>query len=235
MMGPRVLVVDDEPRMVELIGLALESQGLTWSGAADADEAMEALLNQRFDLLVLDVMLPGESGLDFCRRIRTVSELPIVLVSALGTTEERIAGLEAGADDYISKPFSPRELALRVHALLRREKLHRESSGDTLQRSIGEISLDARRLRLTVRGQPVHLSAGEFKMLWLLSEHLGQTVGWRELFQAMTNGDVGGYGAQQAVRTAIYRLRAKLGDSPNAPRHLFTDHGRGYRLVSGLE
>lgn len=231
-MSPHALVVDDEPRMAELMGLALESQGFTWSGATTADEALDALLNRQVDLLVLDIMLPGESGLDLCRRIRASSPLPIILVSALGTTEERIAGLEAGADDYVPKPFSPRELALRAQALVRREPLRHEARPGALRRDVGVLSLDAGTLQLTVAGRRVHVSAGEFKMLWLLAEHPGQTVSWQELFAAMADAP-SVFGGQRAVRTAIYRLRTKLGDSPRAPRHLLTDRGRGYRLVGG--
>lgn len=226
------LIVDDEPRMIELMGLALESQGFTWAGAATADEAMDALLNQRVDLLVLDVMLPTESGLDLCRRIRTASPLPIILVSALGTTAERIAGLEAGADDYVPKPFSPRELALRARALVRREPIRHDGQTDALRRDVGALSLDAGTLQLTVAGRRVHVSAGEFRMLWLLAENPGHTVSWQSLFAAMAAAP-DAFGGQRSVRTAIYRLRAKLGDSPREPRHLLTDRGRGYRLVSG--
>ncbi|MDO4783901.1 MAG: response regulator transcription factor [Propionibacteriaceae bacterium] len=231
-MSPHALVVDDEPRMAELMGLALESHGFTWSGARDADEALEVLINRQVDLLVLDVMLPGESGLDLCRRIRASSSLPIILVSALGTTDERIAGLEAGADDYVPKPFSPRELALRAQALVRREPVRPDPPPDALRRDVGALSLDAGTLQLTVAGRRVHVSAGEFKMLWLLAEHPGRTVSWQELFAVMADAP-SVFGGQRAVRTAIYRLRTKLGDSPQSPQHLLTDRGRGYRLAGG--
>lgn len=232
-MNARVLIVDDEPRMVELVGVALESQHLDWLGAASAAEAVDVLLNHQVDLMILDIMLPGESGLELCRRVRASSDIPIVLVTALGSTEERIAGLEAGADDYVVKPFSPRELALRAQAVLRRDRsAPAPDAVGGLQRQVGDLVLDAASLQLTVAGRRVHLSPGEFKMLWLLSDQPGQTVGWRELFAASGEGVVP-FGGREAVRTAVYRLRAKLGDDPKMPRHLLTDHGRGYRLIAG--
>lgn len=226
-----ILVVDDEPAMTELVGVALEAQGLDWVAAHDAASAVDVALNQRIDLIVADIMMPGESGLDLCRRVKAVSTMPVVLVSALGTTDERIAGLEAGADDYIAKPFSPRELVLRVQAVLRRERARTPDSGAAL-RTVGDLGLDASALAVTVRGGRVHVSAGEFRMLWLLAERPGETVHWRDLFEAMGEGTPS-FGGRGAVRTAVYRLRGKLEDSPDSPRRLLTDHGRGYRLVAG--
>lgn len=231
-MSALILIVDDEPRMIDMIGIALESQGLSWLGAHSASEAYDAVLNHPVDLVVLDIMMPGQSGLEFCRRVRETSALPIILVTALGSTHERIAGLEAGADDYITKPFSPRELALRVQAVLRRERgAPQAEPAEALRRQVGDLVLDAGSLGVHIAGRRVRVSPGEFKMLWLLSERPGQTYGWRELFAAM-GADGLPFGGREAVRTAVYRLRTKLGDSPQAPRHLLTDRGRGYRLVA---
>lgn len=226
-----VLVVDDEPRMVDLIGIALEGQNFDWVGATTADEAIDVLLNRQVDLMISDVLMPGESGIELCRRIRQFSQLPIILVTALGATDERIRGLEAGADDYMAKPFSPRELALRVQAVLRRRGIPASDPRESAVRQIGDIALDPGSLQVHVAGERVRLSRGEFRLLWYLSERVGQTVAWDELFAAMGD-DVEPFGGREAVRAAVYRLRVKLGDPSGQPKHLLTDRGRGYRLVN---
>lgn len=231
-MSQLVLIVDDEPSMLVITGVALEARGLDWVGAGTAAEALDVLLNRPVDLVVLDIMLPGQSGLELCRAIRARSDIPIILVTALGSTTERIAGLEAGADDYVTKPFSPRELALRVAAVLRRERVHPASGiADPSRRQVGDLILDAAAVQVSLGARRLHVSAGEFRLLWALAEVPGQTMGWRELFAAMGEG-TSAFSGREAVRTAIYRLRARLGDSPRQPSRLLTDRGRGYRLVA---
>lgn len=226
----RVLVVDDEPRMAELVRFALEAQGLEVLTAPDADRAWQLICSTPLDLVVLDVMMPGESGLELCGRIRQVSRLPIIMLTARGDTGDRVVGLEAGADDYVAKPFSPRELALRVRAVLRRRSA--APAEVTHQVTVGELTIDLHRLRASRKGKDLHLTPGEFRILVTLSDHLGRTVGWQALFEAMA-GEESTTGGRRAVKTAVYRLRAKLGDDPRAPRYILTDRGVGYRLTRG--
>lgn len=226
----RILLVDDEPRMVELLTFALEAAGYQVRTAADAERAWEVVRSEPVALVVLDVMLPGPmSGVDLCRKVREASDLPIILLTALGADGDRVRGLEAGADDYVVKPFSPRELVLRIGAVLRRAAAAPATPSGT-ERSVGDLHLDAARSRALGAGRDLHLSPSEFKLLWTLAEQPGRTVGWADLSAALGQAS-GQRGGRHAVRTAIYRLRGKLGDDPHNPRHILSDHGRGYRLV----
>lgn len=226
-----VLVVDDEPQMIQLVRIALRAQGFQTLAASSALEAWHCLRENRVCVVVLDVMMPGESGVDLCRRLREFSEVPIILLTALGREEERIAGLEAGADDYLVKPFSPRELALRVAVLARRGGGTAQPLSSGPVHTVGSLRLEAGVQQAMVSGRPVHMSSSEFRMLWLMSEHVGETVSWHDLHAALgENADA--VGERELVRTAIYRLRARLGDNLSAPRFILTDRGRGYRLVA---
>lgn len=225
-----VLVVDDEPQMLQLVALALGAQGFDTITAADAAGAWRALREHAVAVVVLDVLMPGESGIELCRRLRGFSDIPLILLTALGSEPERVAGLEAGADDYVVKPFSPRELALRVAALARRSRESAPLAQGTV-RDIGSLRLEAGAQTASLDDRPLRLTPSEFRMLWLMSENVGTTVSARDLHRAM--GEVADpVGEKEIVRTAIYRLRGKLGDDPAAPRHILTDRGRGYRLVA---
>ena len=225
-----ILVVDDEPRMVAMIGLALEAAGHEVLTARDAATAWHTLTEQAVDLVVLDVMLPGTSGLALCRRIREHSSTPVVLLTALGAANERVQGLEAGADDYLAKPFSPRELVLRIGAVLRRTADRAPQPIATTRRVVGDLTLDAA-LGLGRRGdRDLHLTPGEFRLLWLLTDQPGSTVPTEQLLEALGH-DTDRWGGRAALRTAIYRLRGKIEDPGRDPR-IVTEHGRGYRFVA---
>lgn len=225
-----ILVVDDEPRMVAMLELALEAAGHDVRTARDAAVAWDVLTHEPIDLVLLDVMLPGTSGIELCRRIREHSATPVILLTALGASTERVVGLEAGADDYVAKPFSPRELVLRVAAVLRRTEGRPAQPIVTTRRSVGDLTLDAA-LGLARRGdRDLHLTPGEFRLLWLLTDQPGATVSGDQLLEALGH-DTDRWGGRAALRTAVYRLRGKIEDPGREPR-IVTEHGRGYRFVA---
>ncbi|GAB48075.1 response regulator transcription factor [Mobilicoccus pelagius] len=229
--APLVLVVDDEPQMLTVVGMALRAKGFRTITAATATAAWRVLTEHAVDAVVLDVMLPGERGVDLCRRVREVTDVPVLLLTALGTEEDRVAGLEVGADDYVVKPFSPRELALRVAALTRRRRRTAGPITPGATRSVGNLHLEAGLQAVTRDGVAVHTTPSEFRLLWLLAGHVGETVGHRALHEAI--GPAGAHaGDRDIVRTAMYRLRSTLGTAPGTPQ-ILTDRGRGYRLVPG--
>lgn len=227
--GAVVLVVDDEPRMVSMLQLALDAAGHRTLAAATADAAWDILSTAPVDLVVLDVLLPDSSGIELCRRVRETSDVPIILVTALGDTVDRVVGLEAGADDYIAKPFSPRELVLRVAAILRRSADRTRRPVVHTRRAAGRVVLDAALSLGRLGDRDLHLTPTEFKLLWLLAERPGRTVPLDVLTHAMGH-DNEGWDARAALRTAVYRVRGKL-EEPGGGAEIESEHGRGYRLV----
>lgn len=203
---PRVLVVDDETQMLSIMAFALETQGLDTVTARSAEQAWKLISEATFDLLVLDVMLPGRSGVELTRKVRTVSDVPILMVTARNDEDDRLTGLLAGADDYLSKPFSPRELALRAQAIVRRSQRSRPTS-----RAInGPLEIDAQQRTARLRGRPLRLSGIEFGLLLVLIRHVGKVVTYRDLlsevwFTAETQG------GRDMIKTTVYRLRQRLG------------------------
>jgi DNA-binding response OmpR family regulator len=221
-----VLVVDDEPIVREVVVRYLEREGHRTLEAGDGNAARTAIEAAAPDLVVLDVMLPGTDGLELCRWIRSSSELPVIMLTARGEEADRIVGLELGADDYVTKPFSPRELAARVRTVLRRSTLRAPAE----QRlSFGDVELE-RATRETRRGgHEVQLTAKEFDLLWFLASHPRRVFSRDQLMAS-----VWGYTAALDTGTVtvhIRRLRKKLERDPSQPRHLQTIWGVGYRLV----
>ncbi len=225
-----ILIVDDEPRMLEVLEVALQAAGYRTVAAADAGAAWRSLTTEPVALMVLDIMLPGTSGTELCRRVREHSDVPIVLLTALGGDSDRVQGLEAGADDYVTKPFSPRELVLRVAAILRRVSHRDPQAMASTRRSVGELRLDATQVAGSYQDRDLHLTATEFRLLWLLMERPGETVGVELLTDSL--GSAPEWGGRGSLRTAIYRLRGKL-TTPTGGMQIVTDHGRGYRLIEG--
>ena len=221
----RILLIEDEPDIAEVLQYNLEKEGFAVEVARRGDSGLEALRREPADLLVLDLMLPGIDGLELTRLLKrdaTTSRLPIVMLTARGEEVDRIVGLELGADDYISKPFSPREVVLRVKAVLRRRQPE-DAVGDRLE--IGGIQLDVSGHQLRVRGREAPLTATEFRLLRLLMERGGRVQTRGQLLS-----DVWGYAEDidsRTVDTHIRRLRRKLG--PEAGR-IETVIGVGYRL-----
>ena len=224
-----ILVVDDDERLRGLLRRFLSENGYHVSVAADAEEARGALRNFAFDLMVLDVMMPGQDGVSFTGELREDNNLPILLLTARGETEDRISGLSAGADDYLVKPFDPRELLLRITTILRRAGA---PGGDIepIQRSVrfGGFVFDIERQELRRDGEPVHLTTAELSLLSLLARQPGRAIDRRDLAD---QGRISG--SDRAVDTQIARLRRKLEADPRRPRYLLTMRGAGYVLRTG--
>ncbi len=221
-----VLVVDDEPIVREVVVRYLEREGYATLEADDGDRAREHLERGAPDLVVLDVMLPGMDGLELCRWIRSRSELPVIMLTARGEEADRIVGLELGADDYVTKPFSPRELAARVRSVLRRT---RGGEGSSERLAFGDLELDAHSREVRKAGTEVRLTAKEFDLLWFLASHPRRVFGRDQLMSR-----VWGYEAALDTGTVtvhVRRLREKIEDDPSHPRHLQTVWGVGYRVV----
>jgi DNA-binding response OmpR family regulator len=221
-----ILVVDDEPIVREVVVRYLEREGYTTLEAGDGDEARSAIEQRGADLVVLDVMLPGIDGLELCRWIRSRSDLPVIMLTARGEEVDRIVGLELGADDYLTKPFSPRELAARVRSVLRRTS---PSGTPSERRDFGEVVLERETREARKAGAELVLTAKEFDLLWFLASHPRRVFSRDQL---MTG--VWGYEAaldSGTVTVHVRRLREKIEDDPSQPRHLQTVWGVGYRLV----
>jgi len=223
---PRILVVDDEPMVVEVVERYLAREGYAVSTARDGELAMQRYEAERPHLIVLDIMLPQVNGLEVCRRIRVNSKAPIIMLTARGDEMDRIAGFEMGADDYMAKPFSPRELVVRVKAVLRRCYDNQVLSGDAPIRS-GDVMLDPRARSVEVRGAPVELTPREFDLLWFLIEHPGEVFTRDQLMQRVWNYEW--YGDASTVTVHVRRLRTKVESDPQEPRHLKTAWGTGYK------
>ena len=221
-----ILVVDDEPIVREVVVRYLEREGYRTLEAADGSSARDVLERANPDLVVLDVMLPGTDGLELCRWIRSTSELPVIMLTARGEEADRIVGLELGADDYVTKPFSPRELAARVRSILRRTA-SAEATGERL--GFGDVVLE-RETREVRKGETeIPLTAREFDLLWFLASHPRRVFSRDQLMAS-----VWGYTAaldSGTVTVHVRRLREKVEDLPSKPRHLQTVWGVGYRLV----
>jgi len=220
-----VLVVDDEPTLREVVVRYLERAGYRALEAGDGDEAEALLRTQPPDLVILDLMLPGTDGLELCRRIRADSALPVIMLTARGEEADRIVGLELGADDYVTKPFSPRELVARVRTVLRRTNGPVEPR-DRIQH--GDLTLDSETRDVRKSGSLVSLTAREFDLLWFLASH-PRRVFSREHLMSRVWGYEPAYDTG-TVTVHIRRLRAKIEDDPARPRHIETVWGVGYRF-----
>jgi DNA-binding response OmpR family regulator len=221
-----VLVVDDEPIVREVVVRYLQREGHTTLEADHGDRARELLEQEAPDLVVLDVMLPGTDGLELCRWIRARSELPVILPTARGEEADRIVGLELGADDYVTKPFSPRELAARVRTVLRRSTTTEEPRA---RFAFGDIEIDTRTRDVHKAGQELRLTAKEFDLLAFLAGNPRRVFGRDQLMSR-----VWGYEAALDTGTVtvhVRRLREKIETNPSEPLHLQTVWGVGYRLV----
>ena len=227
----RILVVDDEPSVRESVGYALEQEGFDVTLAGDAEDAEGRLSEDNFDLLILDIMMPGKSGLDICREVRAESPVPIILLTAKDAEVDKVVGLEVGADDYVTKPFSVRELLGRVRAQLRRRELDRSVGTEGTAIEAGEVTIDLARHLVTVRGEPINLTRSEFQVLRLLAENPGQVFSRKEimeeLWQTEFRGDV------RACDVHISNLRQKVERDPQEPELVLTVRRVGYRFAEG--
>ena len=221
-----VLVVDDDARLRELLQRYLVNKGFLVTTAADAEEAKARLKAFAFDLVVLDVMLPGQDGVSFTAELRRDGDLPVLLLTARGEPEDRIGGLEAGADDYLVKPFEPRELLLRIGTILRRAQATR---ADEVVR-FGPFAFNRANGELRRDDEVVHLTTGETALLQVLAARPGKAVSRAELGE---QGRGGGAGSDRAVDVQMARLRRKIEEDPRQPRYLLTARGSGYVLRPG--
>jgi two-component system response regulator VicR len=229
MAGERILAVDDEPRYLEIIRFNLETAGYRVACAASGEEALEQLVGDDADLIVLDVMLPGIDGFEVCRRVREQSSCPIIMLTAKGAEEDKVRGLRLGADDYVTKPFSAQELLARVEAVLRRARPSDEGRGPAPV-SIGDLRIDPQRKQVTVAGADVRLSPTEYRLLLCLAENAGTLLGRDELLTQVWGQPY--RGEDEILRVTLWRLRQKLGDDPSQPRYIVTRPGLGYMLAA---
>ena len=217
-----ILVVDDDRRLRDLLTRFLSNSGFRVTSASDASEARRKLEGLEFDLLVVDVMMPGETGLSFTQSISKSNDVPILLLTALADTENRIEGLEAGADDYLSKPFEPRELLLRINSILRRTAKPEEPFIEQVR--FGEYQFSVKRSELSLNGELVRLTEREREILKIFAGRPGGTVPRHELL-----GDVSSAG-ERKIDVQINRLRRKIEEDPANPKWLQTVRGVGYKL-----
>lgn len=222
----RILVVEDEKAIRDAVTAYLEKEGYWVTPAADGEVALAEFEKHRFDLVVLDLMLPRVSGEVVCRAIRDASDVPIIMLTAKGEEEDRITGLEMGADDYLVKPFSPRELVARVRALLRRARVGEEPQRDRLV--FGGLEIDVSAHKAFVADEELDLTASEFKLLTTLSRYPGRVYSRMELVEKVLGYDFEGY--ERTIDSHVKNLRAKLRDDPREPRYIYTVHGVGYRF-----
>jgi DNA-binding response OmpR family regulator len=221
----RILVVDDDPTVRDVMRRYLTRAGYDVTVRADGEAAMAEISARPPDLVVLDLMLPGLSGLEVCQELRTHSSIPVIMLTALGEEEDRVAGLETGADDYVTKPFSPRELVLRVGSVLRRAAgpLDPQPKGTI---SDGDLSIDLDARRVALRGRELSLTAREFDLLAYFAQHPGKTFRRPELLERVWGWS---FGDQSTVTVHVRRLREKIETDPVHPERLATVWGVGYR------
>jgi two-component system, OmpR family, alkaline phosphatase synthesis response regulator PhoP len=221
----RILVVDDEPKIVQLVRDYLERAGFAVSTARDGNEALMRAHSERPDLIVLDLGLPQLDGLEVTRRLRRDSGVPIIMLTARHEETDKVVGLELGADDYVTKPFSPRELEARVRAVLRR---HTGDSDAEVLRA-GDLTLDIPRLRTDVSGRPVELTATEFQLLTALARQPGRVFTRAQLLDGIHGVAFDSY--ERAIDAHVKNIRRKIEPDPRTPRYLLTVYGVGYRLT----
>jgi two-component system, OmpR family, alkaline phosphatase synthesis response regulator PhoP len=221
-----ILVVDDEPKIVRLAQDYLEKSGFRVISAGDGDSALAMTRHEKPDLIVLDLMLPGMDGLDVCRAIRRHSDVPIIMLTARAEEADQLVGLELGADDYITKPFSPRALVARVRAVLRRVQ------GDVHQPGIirvGDLHIDLEGHRTMLAGVPLNLTRNEFKLLTVLAQHPGQTFSRAQLLENLHGVAYDGY--DRSIDSHIKNLRRKIEKDLSQPYFIQTVYGIGYRFT----
>lgn len=221
-----ILVVDDEPRIVDLARDYLEQAGFSVVTTSSGPAAPEAARTRAPDLIVLDLGLPGLDGIDVTRALRRESSVPIVMLTARDDELDRVLGLELGTDDYITKPFSPRELVARVKAVLRRTEHVEETDGLVVA---GDVHIEVERMRVEIGGRPIELTATEFQLLTTMAHHPGRIFTRSQLLDAVHGVAFESY--ERAIDAHIKNLRRKLEPQPHAPRYILTVYGVGYRVA----
>ena len=229
-MSSRILLADDESDITEPLAYALTREGFQVETRKDGEAALAAARDQQFDVVILDVMMPRLSGLDVCRVLRAESDVPIIMLTARDAEIERVLGLELGADDYVTKPFSTAELVSRVRALIRRRELDRNDSPGSAIEAAG-IQIDLLRHQVAVDGKPIELTASEFKVLQLLAEQPGRVFSRQQIMEHLWQSPY--VGDARACDAHISNLRKKIEADPAHPRRVVTVREAGYKLASG--
>ena len=223
--GTRILTVEDDERIRTSVKLALEDEGWEVEEAETGEQAITAFTRQPADVVLIDIMLPGVDGFEVCRSIRRQSDVPIVMVTARADTHDVVAGLEAGADDYLTKPFVPKELSARIRALLRRA---RPAVAGNPRLRFGDLEVVPQEGVVTRNGEPVHLTKTEFRLLVELANHPGTVFSREDLLDKVWGHGV--FGDSRLVDVHVRRLRTKVEADPANPRHVVTVRGLGYKL-----
>lgn len=228
-MKKKILVVDDEQPIADILKFSLEKEGYEVICAYDGEEAIELAEKESPDLILLDIMLPYKDGMEVCREVRKTSEIPIIMLTAKDSEIDKVLGLELGADDYVTKPFSTRELLARVKANLRRHQL--QSTQETQQSNdivVGDLVISPDAYIVKKRGEVVELTHREFELIHYLAKHIGQVMTREHLLQAVWGYDY--FGDLRTVDVTIRRLREKVEDNPSLPTWIITRRGVGYFL-----
>jgi len=223
---PHILVVDDDTRLRMLLQRFLRESGFLVSVADGAKSARERLKEYLFDILIVDIMMPDETGLEFLQSFRKTSDLPVIMLTAMGETGDRIFGLECGADDYLPKPFEPKELVLRIKAVLKRAKINKAQAMDRL--SLGDYSFDlSTKELLDLNGDVVHITPVEQSLLYVMGQKMGQIFSRESLAEILGAGQ-----SSRSIDVQITRLRKKIEKDSKNPRYLQTVRGKGYILLT---
>ncbi|MEZ5320562.1 MAG: response regulator transcription factor [Microthrixaceae bacterium] len=226
-MGTRILTVEDDERIRTAVKLALEDEGWEVTEAVNGEEAIAFFARDPADVVLIDIMLPGLDGFEVCRAIRRMADVPIVMVTARADTHDVVAGLEAGADDYLTKPFVPKELSARIRALLRRVR-GTEVPGAVNRMRFGDLEISPAEGTVTRAGTPIHLTKTEFRLLVELAANAGRVFSREALLEQVWGHDY--FGDGRLVDVHIRRLRTKVEADPADPRHVVTVRGLGYKL-----
>jgi two-component system KDP operon response regulator KdpE len=221
-----ILVVDDESQIRRVMRTTLVAQGYEVSDARTGDDALALIRSEKYDLVLLDVNMPGISGIQTCREIRLGSDLPIIMVTVRSAERDKVQALDAGADGYLTKPFSVAELLARIRAALRRTSFPAGIEDKVLK--LGNIEIDFEARRVIVQNEQIRLTTKEFDLLFYLAAHPNKTITHRELLQAVWGPDYGG--EQEYLRVFVNRLRKKIEATPSSPKYLLTEPWVGYRL-----
>jgi DNA-binding response OmpR family regulator len=227
----RVLLVEDDQRLARLTARYLEGHGLVVTLAFDGNQGLAEALRNAYDVVLLDLMLPGRDGIEVCRELRARKDVPVIMVTARGEEADRVLGLELGADDYVSKPFSSRELLARIRAVVRRAR--GQVGPASRQTTVGRLVIDPSALRATLDGHPLQLTAYEFSLLRVLAERAGRVLSREQLLDLAKGSAEEAF--DRSIDVHISRLRQKLGDDPRNPRLLKTVRGTGYMLATEHE
>ena len=227
---PRVLIVEDDAAMRDMVGYALAEEGMEVEAVADGESALEIFFSSGpFDLVILDVMLPGIDGISVCKELTSASDVPVVMLTARDDETSVVVGLEVGADDYITKPFSHRELVSRVRATLRRRRIDARASSKQERLEFPGLMIDLARRHVVAQGTPVDLTAAQFDILVLLASHPGRVYGRGQIMETVWGSEFSG--DSRAADMQISNIREKIEPDPKNPRYVLTVRGVGYRFT----